>query len=93
MFDNGAGAAAVEHTPTNLSALCDSNWHSVRVLKNRFMATLWVDSESPVSGATDNTNLVSVDIRRPLYAGGVPSQYYSILCSVGVKLVFSLRLS
>ena len=77
MFDNGAGFAAVVYTPTNLSVLCDSNWHSVRVMKNRHMATLLVDNELPVSNATDNTNLVSVDIRRPLYAGGVPSECYS----------------
>ena len=74
MFDNGAGFSAVVHTPGNLSALCDSDWHSVRVLKNRFMATLWVDNGAPASGATENTNLVSVDIRRPLYAGGVPGE-------------------
>lgn len=77
IFDNGDGAAVVTHTPPTQLALCDSNWHSVSVEKNRMMGVLQVDNESPSSNSAQNSKLSSVDVRAPLYAGGLPGETFA----------------
>ena len=73
VFDNGAGEGVASYTPANSSLLCDGQWHSVTVRKNRATATLQVDN-APVSSGSASNSFASVDIEGALYAGGVPSK-------------------
>lgn len=66
----------MEYIPTNLSSLCDGNWHSIRADKNRVTASLVVDGQSPVTTTLPSTGFISVNTESPLYAGGVPSKWF-----------------
>ena len=73
LFDNGRGVVAVEYAPANSSALCDGNWHSVRVDKDGIVGTVVVDGTNIVTQRSLEVDYLAVNIADPLYVGGVPA--------------------
>ncbi|XP_069164876.1 laminin subunit alpha isoform X2 [Procambarus clarkii] len=69
--DNGKGIITAKYTPTHPWVLCDGNWHSIQVIKNKNIAILVVDgtSTNPVSGKIGAT---STDTKNPLFLGSQP---------------------
>ncbi|XP_069936947.1 laminin subunit alpha-like isoform X4 [Cherax quadricarinatus] len=69
--DNGKGVITARYTPPSPWMLCDGNWHSIQVIKNKNIAILVVDgtSTNPVSGKIGAT---STDTKNPLFLGSQP---------------------
>lgn len=55
--------------PNDEENLCDGNWHSIKVIKSKFVITLQVDSVSTNPGM-GLANKYESDTKRPLYLGG-----------------------
>ena len=55
--------------------LCDDDWHTIYVVKNRNTASMAVDGGELRSVATGG-ELVSVDRTFPLTVGRIPGSYY-----------------
>ncbi|XP_071537849.1 laminin subunit alpha isoform X2 [Panulirus ornatus] len=70
--DNGKGPIIARYTPSSPWMLCDGNWHSIQVIKNKNIAILVVDgtSTNPVSGRMGAT---STDTKNPLFLGSQPN--------------------
>jgi len=72
VFDNGPQEVVVEYTPTSGSGVCDGQWHSLRVEKNRVTGTITLDETVVASQSSTFTNFVAVNTNDPLFIGGVP---------------------
>lgn len=73
IFDNGRKPAVVEYFPPNLASLCDDQWHSVSLVKDRMTGTLLLDGADPIVEVSD-TDFVSLQLNSPLFVGGVPGK-------------------
>lgn len=73
IFDNGREPAVVEYLPPNPASLCDDQWHSVSLVKDRITGTLSLDGANPVAKESDN-DFVSLQLNSPLFVGGVPGK-------------------
>lgn len=73
IFDNGRRPSVVEYFPPDLASLCDDQWHSVHLVKDRMTGTLSIDGADPVVEVSD-TDFVSLQLNSPLFVGGVPGK-------------------
>lgn len=63
----------MEYFPPDLASLCDDQWHSVHLVKDRMTGTLSIDGADPMVEVSD-TDFVSLQLNSPLYVGGVPGK-------------------
>ena len=68
-FDNGAAPTVVEYLPP--SSLCDNQWHSVSLVKDRITGALAVDGGEQIIQESSVVNFVSLELNSPLFVGGV----------------------
>ncbi|KAK6179097.1 hypothetical protein SNE40_011531 [Patella caerulea] len=69
--DNGAGIISTEFVPPAANSLCDGNWHSIKAIKAKNVATLEVDGIAmpPAIGKAGTSEANTND---PFYIGGLP---------------------
>ena len=72
MFDNGPREVVVEYTPPSGFGMCDGQWHSLRVEKNRVTGTISLDGTVVASRTSAFPSFVAVNTNDPLFIGGVP---------------------
>lgn len=71
LVDNGDGPFNTTWTPSKGENLCDGQWHSIQVVKSKFVISVQVDRVSSNPGVGQTLH-VSTDTTRPLFLGGHP---------------------
>ncbi|PIK40930.1 putative laminin-like protein epi-1 [Apostichopus japonicus] len=70
---NGGGEFMASYRPPNGEfSLCNGQWHSIEVVKDRFEASITVDGEEGIQGVSNNQAQTETNTNDPLYFGGVP---------------------
>ncbi|CAL4100667.1 unnamed protein product, partial [Meganyctiphanes norvegica] len=67
-IDNGKGIITVRYKPATPWSLCDGRWHSVKVIKNKYVAVLLVDGDftKPILG---QIGAIYTHTKDPLFLG------------------------
>nr|CAH7733355.1 unnamed protein product [Callosobruchus chinensis] len=67
-FNLGSGTATLQAD----RPLSNQQWHTIKVVRNRKKATMFVDGEGPFISVADG-KYIGLDLTEPLYLGGVPN--------------------
>ncbi|OQV14684.1 Laminin subunit alpha [Hypsibius exemplaris] len=69
-FDNGGGITEINVTLPSPFSICDGGWHSIKAVKNLFVASLNVDGEIAAKVGPRGQSAADTDL--PIYLGSLP---------------------
>lgn len=69
----------IEHLFPSEYVICDNKWHTIKAYYAHEELTLRVDGVDKKYWLSDNGHLTEAHTNSPLYIGGLPGRYFSLI--------------